>query len=525
MFTKTLIKIQVLCLALIANLPFANAQTSCIVHMSPNVAITCNDVTPRTFFANCGAPAGSNIQYRWKVGPGWNGASGNSLAGAIITTHNSSLTLVPASNISPANYVSVEMITPTGIILGYGSTTAVVSTGLSNSMISGNPLLCTGSQVYSINILSNETVSWAVSDPSKATITGSGTNSVTVTKLANGQFDLTATVTNACGLSATRTLTINRPTSLVTTARVIGGSSICSGSAIYTMTALQSGETVTSWGVSNPSKASINPLGNNVVVTKLGDGEVILTGRVVDQCGRIAAKTIKIGLGIPVVTNPNCGPATIIPIGQLPNSFDCELCRSSNIYTTENMIEAAATGGNNLNWEWDKITNNFGWSTTQNIARFQPYYNGTIQFRVRAQNTCGWSAWKDQTVTVAGVCPNDDDFDQGPFISGAGFRTASPTNQAAAAKTLDAVPSVDYFSVYPNPASTVINLELADWGHTPQEAATIMVEMYDVYGSLKLSQRINDNSAQIDVSEFAKGAYLLRVNVDGEVETHKIIVQ
>lgn len=528
---KTLIKIQVFCLALIANLSIMNAQISCSIDMWPNVVITCDDAMSRTFTINC-FPQSTSLRYEWHVGSGWYNTAGLPVSGVIVT-YSPFLTLIPSSNLSILSTISVDVRTHHSLLVAFSTVAVPINRSIGDITIIGNDELCSGSAVYSINsLLNNQSVSWSVSDPTKASLSNAGGTQVTVNKLADGQFDLIATVTNTCGASKISKFTINRSSPLITPAKVIGSSSICSGSGIYTMTGLQSGETVT-WTVSNPNKATINPLGNNVVLTKTGDGEVILMGRVINQCGRIAFKSMTIGLGVPTVVTPHCDGSSITPVGQLPDLSHCDMCLSSYLRVSQNLIEGQATGGNALTWEWEKITNNFGWLTQQNIAHFQPYRRGTIEFRVRAQNTCGWSAWKNQSIVISDPCDDsiDDVFD-GPFIAGPpvagspGLRSANTTDENAAATIVnERLVDEDYFTIYPNPTSTVINLELKDWANMPSEDAKTTLEVYDVLGSLKLSQRVANNSARIDVSAFAKGAYFVRVNTNGAVETHKVIVQ
>ena len=510
---KTLIKIQVLCLVFLSSLSFSYAQAFNI-YVSPNSVVTCGDVAPRTVWTDFVPPSSGSVAYEWSVGGGWSNITGT------ITTYSSTLVLVPRTNFPSQVFISMRPIingVPSG---NYAHIAVLGNSGIHDATIVGSDELCGGAQAYSVgNVYGTATVTWSVSDPTKVSLSGTTGHNVTLTKMANGPFNLIATITNSCGETAVKTIAINAPKPLVSYARIIGTSTICSGSMTYSMNGLQSNETLT-WSVSDPTKATISgAIGNQITVHKIGDGNVDLIGTITNACGHTAIKKLTIGLGVPIVTKPNCGGfSVIIPIDQLPaDRSECDMCRSWHYYLTENVIEAEATGGHNLTWEWQKITNNFSWSTSQRRAHFLPYQNGTIQFRVRAGNTCGMSAWKNQSITITQDCSNDNGFDQNFRMAG----ESSITTENSLA--LEAVGN--YFSAYPNPASTVINVELADLSNQPNKEAVVAVEMYDIYGSLKLRRAVQNNKTQINVSEFAKGAYVLKITIDSKVETHKIMVQ
>jgi len=71
-----------------------------------------------------------------------------------------------------------------------------------------------------------------------------------------------------------------------------------------------------------------------------------------------------------------------------------------------------------------------------------------------------------------------------------------------------------YFSVYPNPATDVINIE-------SENEVFKSVEIYDVNGRLIPLNTINKEA--IDVSSLSSGSYFLKIKSDKGEETHKII--
>jgi hypothetical protein len=75
--------------------------------------------------------------------------------------------------------------------------------------------------------------------------------------------------------------------------------------------------------------------------------------------------------------------------------------------------------------------------------------------------------------------------------------------------------AIQGFSFYPNPADNTLNLTSID---TIEE-----VGIYNLLGQQVIGQRINANSSQLDISSLATGAYLMKVTVNGQVGTYKLI--
>jgi hypothetical protein len=58
---------------------------------------------------------------------------------------------------------------------------------------------------------------------------------------------------------------------------------------------------------------------------------------------------------------------------------------------------------------------------------------------------------------------------------------------------------------YPNPSSSIINVNLADFNN-----AQVIVELYNLQGAVVKKQVVNDNIAIVDVTDLASGNYMLR---------------
>ena len=75
------------------------------------------------------------------------------------------------------------------------------------------------------------------------------------------------------------------------------------------------------------------------------------------------------------------------------------------------------------------------------------------------------------------------------------------------------------FSVYPNPATNVINF------FNDANAVVSIVEMADLNGRVVKSQKINATEGQISVSDLATGMYIMKITTDQGVATKKIVKQ
>ncbi|MGV6829216.1 MAG: T9SS type A sorting domain-containing protein [Flavobacteriales bacterium] len=73
------------------------------------------------------------------------------------------------------------------------------------------------------------------------------------------------------------------------------------------------------------------------------------------------------------------------------------------------------------------------------------------------------------------------------------------------------------FDYYPNPANETINLNAQENIES--------VSIFNILGQEVVSQTINATSSQINVSNLATGTYIMKVNVNGETGTYKVVKQ
>ena len=81
------------------------------------------------------------------------------------------------------------------------------------------------------------------------------------------------------------------------------------------------------------------------------------------------------------------------------------------------------------------------------------------------------------------------------------------------------------YVVFPNPAKNILNIELRNKDNKPTEKAKITASLFNMMGILQSDVAIKNNIATIDVSDIIRGLYLLKIDIDGSVETHHISLE
>lgn len=76
---------------------------------------------------------------------------------------------------------------------------------------------------------------------------------------------------------------------------------------------------------------------------------------------------------------------------------------------------------------------------------------------------------------------------------------------------------VKNFSIYPNPAGDVVNIE------TKQNTNNLNIQVFDINGRKVIQKDISTKT--LDVSQLSRGIYLLKINSNGVSQTEKLIIQ
>ena len=105
------------------------------------------------------------------------------------------------------------------------------------------------------------------------------------------------------------------------------------------------------------------------------------------------------------------------------NLFDRITAHFNGLTTAETLV--------NANWEWEPVNTHISLSNSRNVAFVDIFSFGWSGIKVRAQNSCGWSDWVQLDFNIIQI---PDEFER-------------PAHNSI-------------FRVYPNPFSSILNLEL-----------------------------------------------------------------
>ncbi|TDT46691.1 putative secreted protein (Por secretion system target) [Maribacter spongiicola] len=354
-----------------------------------------------------------------------------------------------------------------------------------NSIACGvtTPVVFTVNNVY--NSPGTMTYQWGY--PGWSGTVNSTMSTVTLTPTSSTTLPGTVTVTPYLNGVAqpTKTLTVTR-SAFTSNASISGSSAVCSSST-YTMSGLLAGQSVTSWVVSIPSKATLSTTsGNSTTVTKIGSGPITLTATITNSCNQTITKSIDLQLGIVNVPGSISGPASVLT-GALVNYSVASVQGATSYIWYLPYPYDTYTNFNYSGQNWQKRTN---YSSARSIQVFSGLGGNPGQIQVMAVNACGTSGARKLSVTHGG--------------GGGGIpRPAGSGTQ-----------------IYPNPAKDFINIELSN-----QEITTnsdIRAIIYDTNGKELKSIKIISSSTTIGIEDIPSGMYIIEVNIDGHKESHKI---
>ncbi|MBC9912821.1 T9SS type A sorting domain-containing protein [Chitinophaga varians] len=172
----------------------------------PKIAsIPCGATTPQTFTVRNMFNHQGTTGYKWTfpANSGWT-YNGAPVPTEIQTTTNT-LTLAPVCGVTPLPFQVA--VTINGTVKNAIPNTITVSTPAYT--INGTAMICSGPETYTLSPgLCNSNVQWSATPTGNVTLAPAG-NSVTVTKVASGVVNLTATFTNCAGQQQNISKTLN----------------------------------------------------------------------------------------------------------------------------------------------------------------------------------------------------------------------------------------------------------------------------------------------------------------------------
>ncbi|NRA92504.1 MAG: T9SS type A sorting domain-containing protein, partial [Psychroserpens sp.] len=152
--------------------------------------------------------------------------------------------------------------------------------------------------------------------------------------------------------------------------------------------------------------------------------------------------------------------------------------------------------------EWEQVSTNFSWTFESDVyAIISPHCNGPIFFRVRIKNDCGWSEWQTQKIDIDN-CKSKCNKDQSGNITS------------------------ETFTIYPVPADTNLNIQVNGEGNDLLENGnSFVVKLFNSNGWLVYESEVISTFTTIDISDLSSGIYSLVLIIEGEVETHTIVIE
>lgn len=319
-------------------------------------------------------------------------------------------------------------------------------------------------------------------------------------------------------------------------AQITGSATICNlnSSSIYNLVNPPTGGPISViWSSSNPAIATVSNNSNTQVTVNAlnAQGNITLNAAITNSCGQTITKTfpIKIGNSIPnfnVIKSPGyleiCGnDYHYLFLDAVP------LESSGSAYSY--VFNGFTTGISNPNITYTQLSpTRFRFKIPKNKIPTGQF--PTLVFNVTATSICGTSSsiyGKAITMDAAIIASCSS----GSIPFGATSLNSVEKSTLESVTTLDktAVSTdetvISHFTVYPNPTSESINIQLIENEINTLSKNKIKAVLYDIFGQQKRIVNVINNSANIDVRDLNKGIYILKIYIDDSLETHQVIIK
>lgn len=342
------------------------------------------------------------------------------------------------------------------------------------SNISGPNRACPGDVfTYSVNAVNNATnYIWTI--PTGTSIeSGAGTNNISLSfSSAFTGGTLSVRAANGCGQSNARSMTINRNAPGVPSAITGPASNLCGGGTFTYSISPVSGASSYNWTI--PSGASMTANNGTIVTIELpanfSGGSIAVAA--VNGCGSSTARSLSLNR-LPSTPAPISGPTTVCRNQQNVTYSTQAIAGVSYTWTVPSGATIASGQGT------ASITVNFGTS------------NGNVS--VRAVNACGNSSSRSRYVCAV-ACRVDGEMEEEPFVPELSLKNE--------------------LTLFPNPGNGEFSLS----GLISTEPA--FIQIFASNGQLVESLRLPAESVQlrVDISKFASGLYLIRIEQANRIE-------
>lgn len=476
--------------------------------------------------------------------------SNPSIGGVTSFCNNSSTTLTaqPAgfsytwSDNSTASTLNVSSAGNYSLVVGNGtcslpSVSVSVSENfppLSPSAITANDTVCSGIANINLSVTNDPTVTYNWALPQGWSITqGSGTNTLTVTS-GNSGGTVSVTAENLCGVSqpSQKSITVV-PSNLGNAGNITGSVSLCEGESVLYSVATVSGADNYVWTVPQGWTFNSGVNGDAVNITANANGGTISV-QASNSCGQSLPSSVTVSVtALPQVTGIMSIP--VMCIGETKTTF-----------AMHNNAQPV-----NLIWTLPSSVQLLGGTDTITLLAVGPA--GTYADTLQAQNACGISYPVVSSIVIndtptVSITQTGSDltatgaqgyqwYFNGQLIQGATAATYTPTqtgSYTAVGTSADGCtgtsgaysfvysgvsePTVDVFHIAPNPAMDVAVISLL-------KASNGLLRLLGVDGRLLLEKQIQNNNETISLSNFAKGVYVVSVDVNGKNYRQRLVVQ
>ena len=290
---------------------------------------------------------------------------------------------------------------------------------------------------------------------------------------------------------------------------IIGNSSLCS-TGQYTYNIVNPNNYNVSWSIPQSNVANIVSVANNQVVVNVlqSNGSFDLNATVNNACNQSIIKSLDCFVGAPVLSFSNSSQSSSVTF-----------CKSETQREDNSITINYPVSSNITNFEW--FTGNFVGEPIQNcnlpiISSFnnKAYFkasdlcSGTV--RVRAKNQCGWGEWYLIDVNII-----DCKIKIGPGYG-----------DIYEFKTSDTILEIKKnITIYPNPSNNIVNIEIRDKSNQLLKNTPVTGELFDLMGYSKAKVEIINNKATFSVQGLNKGIYVLKIYINGQVESHQIALE
>lgn len=368
-------------------------------------------------------------------------------------------------------------------------------------------------QICATNYATANQFNWVVSG---GTITsGQGSSCINVTPTLTGNLTASCTAKRSAGLSSytrTATKTINRAP-FTSSATITGNAFFCTSSS-YTINGLLPNQTV-QWSLSKPALFGTlsSTTGSSTIVTSgPKQGEITLIAKILNPCGEFVTITKEITIGVnginAVLTTPSGYPYSY-PYYNVPENCSAPLYvfkTSSENTNLNNPTKQMQFTCNGITVVKQPVANYyfFLYASDFNISEGNSF---TVSAKVG--NSCGF-AGSTTTFILYRPTPCQCGIGSGCLILP---RMANNSN---------GIKDKTVFKLYPNPSNDIINIELENTTSTPTKSNA---SIYTMFGVQVANFEILEDKAVIDVKQYNKGMYILKINTDGKEENHQIIIK